>query len=60
VEVLKGLKGNESVVVSGTSKLATGVPVEVKQAPQAPEKQAAEAALNGAPAVAAQETGGRL
>jgi len=30
VEVLKGLKGSESVVVSGTSKLATGVPVEVK------------------------------
>jgi len=54
VEVLKGLKGNESVVVSGTSKLATGVPVEVKQAPQAPEKSAAEAALT------AQETGGRL
>jgi RND family efflux transporter MFP subunit len=59
VEVLKGLKGTESVVVSGTSKLATGVPVEVKQ--QAPaEKQAAEAAVSGAPALTAQETGGRL
>ena len=50
VEVLKGLKGSESVVVSGTSKLATGVPVEVKAGPE--EKPAAEAALT------ARETGG--
>jgi RND family efflux transporter MFP subunit len=35
VEVLKGLKGDESVVVSGTSKLATGVPVTIQQAPGA-------------------------
>ena len=54
VEVLKGLKGTESVVVSGTSKLATGVAVEVKQAPAAPtEKTAAEAAAT------ARESGGR-
>ena len=52
VEVLKGLKGSEAVVVSGTSKLATGVPVEVKQAPE--PKPAAEAALT------AQDGGGRL
>jgi membrane fusion protein (multidrug efflux system) len=52
VEVLKGLKGTEAVVVSGTSKLATGVPVDVKTAPaNAPEKTAAEAALT------AKETG---
>ena len=31
VEVIKGLKGTESVVVSGTSKLATGVPVNVSE-----------------------------
>ena len=42
VEVLKGLKGSEAVVVSGTSKLATGVPVEVKGGAQ---RTAAEAAL---------------
>jgi membrane fusion protein (multidrug efflux system) len=30
VEVIKGLRGSESVVVSGTSKLASGMPVEVK------------------------------
>ena len=30
VEVLKGLRGTESVVVSGTSKLAAGMPVSVK------------------------------
>ena len=40
VEVIKGLKGGESVVVSGTSKLATGVPVEVKA-----EQPAAETIL---------------
>jgi multidrug efflux pump subunit AcrA (membrane-fusion protein) len=32
VEIAKGLKGNEQVVTSGTSKLATGVPVTVKGA----------------------------
>ena len=36
VEVVKGLKGNEQVVVSGTSKLATGVAVSVKIDPAAP------------------------
>jgi hypothetical protein len=41
VEVLKGLKGNESVVVSGTSKLATGVPVDVKAAPAPAAPEAA-------------------
>jgi multidrug efflux pump subunit AcrA (membrane-fusion protein) len=30
VEVLKGLRGSEAVVVSGTSKLAAGMPVSVK------------------------------
>jgi multidrug efflux pump subunit AcrA (membrane-fusion protein) len=45
VEVLKGLKGGEAVVISGTSKLATGVPVEVRSSQAAPEKPAAEAAL---------------
>jgi multidrug efflux pump subunit AcrA (membrane-fusion protein) len=32
VEIASGLKGGENVVVSGTSKLATGVPVVVKTA----------------------------
>jgi RND family efflux transporter MFP subunit len=32
VEVASGLKGGENLVVSGTSKLATGVPVTVKTA----------------------------
>ncbi len=40
VEIVKGLKAGESVVVEGTNKLATGVPVEVKmeatQRPVAP------------------------
>jgi multidrug efflux pump subunit AcrA (membrane-fusion protein) len=33
VEIAKGLKGNEQVVISGTSKLATGVPVSIKNNP---------------------------
>jgi RND family efflux transporter MFP subunit len=32
VEIVKGLKGDERVVVSGTSKLAAGVPVTVRDA----------------------------
>jgi multidrug efflux pump subunit AcrA (membrane-fusion protein) len=32
VEIVSGLKGGESVVVSGTSKLATGVPVTLRAA----------------------------
>jgi RND family efflux transporter MFP subunit len=32
VEIVKGLKGDEHVVVSGTSKLANGVPVTVRAA----------------------------
>jgi RND family efflux transporter MFP subunit len=31
VEIVSGLKGNESVVTSGTSKLATGAPVTLKE-----------------------------
>jgi len=54
VEVLKGLKGNESVVVSGTSKLATGVPVSIQQAPGAAPAPAA-----GSAAALASPEGGR-
>ena len=32
VEITSGLKGGEQVVISGTSKLATGVPVTIKPA----------------------------
>lgn len=32
VEIVSGLKGDEKVVISGTSKLATGVPVVIKTA----------------------------
>lgn len=45
VEVKKGLKPGESVVVEGASKLATGVPVEVKSA-----RASSEAASTKAPA----------
>jgi RND family efflux transporter MFP subunit len=42
VEISTGLKGNEQVVVSGTSKLATGVPVSIKSS----TTQAASKPLN--------------
>ena len=44
VEVTKGLKGGEPVVLTGTNRLATGVPVEVAEAPATqPAGTAAEA-----------------
>jgi RND family efflux transporter MFP subunit len=39
VEIVTGLKGNEKVVISGTSKLATGVPVVIKPAATQPSSK---------------------
>jgi RND family efflux transporter MFP subunit len=39
VEIVKGLKGDEKVVVSGTSKLANGVPVTVRPLTTRPDTQ---------------------
>jgi len=39
VEIANGLKGTESLVVSGTSKLATGVPVIIKPATTQPTSE---------------------
>ena len=44
VEIVTGLKGDEKVVVSGTSKLATGVPVVIKT----PSTQASSKTVNKA------------
>lgn len=44
VEVVKGLTRDQQVVVSGTSKLATGVPVTLRGEGQAPTSQPAQAA----------------
>jgi membrane fusion protein (multidrug efflux system) len=43
IEVVKGLKGAEQVAVTGTSRLANGVPVEVRPATAAAKTQPAAA-----------------
>jgi hypothetical protein len=43
IEVVSGLSGKESVVVAGTSRLATGIPVEVKPAATSPARVKAQA-----------------
>jgi membrane fusion protein (multidrug efflux system) len=60
VEVVRGLKGLESVIVSGANRVASGVPVAVNASPGAPAVQpAAQPTVEGTAAAPRADAAGR-